>query len=228
MNYLNENINLGGCLEYKGNKYDVDIEKDNFNSIAYAFDNSNEIELTQALEKGVLKIIEQLNNDILKIHIIDFDVTRKFRNLNQLKHIENLINYVDASNIKQTLNEIEKTVIDYNNNYLTDSISNICEYNKQNNDFPLNYNIVIINFNYLDISNEHYISLDKLLKHGRNAGVLFFFLFNSSTFATEIVESRNKNNFNNKQKIEFLELILSKSITIYKTKDRYLTEVSHL
>ncbi len=224
MIFLPEKINLGGCLEYNGNKYDVDIEKENFVSVAYAFDNSNEMELTIALEKAVLKTIQELENDILKIHIIDFDITRKFRNLNRLKHIENLINYVNITNIKQTLSDIENTVIDYNNNYLNDEYADICEYNKDNGAFSLSYNIIIINFDYLEINNEHYISLNKLLKHGRKAGVLFFFLFNGASFANEIAESKQKSTFNNRQKIDFFELILNNATTIYKSKERYLIQ----
>ncbi len=221
MIHLPKNINLGGCLEYKSNKYDVEIEAVKFDSVAYAFDEIDKMSLTSALEKSVLKILEELENKLLKIHIIDFDVSRKYQNLNLIKHPSNIINYIDSNTIKDSLKEIENTVIEYNNDYLNNGFSDICSYNKENNDFPLSYNIVIVNFDYLEINNEYYSALHKLLNQGRRSGVLFFFQFKSKSIAQEIAESRQKATFNNKHRIEFLELILKKSIVIYRAKDRY-------
>ena len=115
MIHLPKNINLGGCLEYKSNQYEVEIEAEKFESIAYAFDEIDKMSLTNALKK--------LENKLLKIHIIDFDVSRKYQNLNLIKH---------PYNIRDSLKEIENTVIEYNNDYINNGCSDFCTYNKMN------------------------------------------------------------------------------------------------
>lgn len=221
MKSLPKNINLGGCIQYNGNNYEVDVEKSFFNSLGFGYDNNNEKELTKALEKSIIKIVKQVDNSLLKIHLIDYDLTRKFQSLNALKNIPNLINYVGKSNIKQTLENIEETIIEYNNNYLSTEYKNVCEYNNENKDFPLQYNIVVINFDYLTLNEEQYLSLIKLFKNGKSAGVYFYFIFNSKSFAEEIVISRKKDYLSNKNKVEFYEMIFSNSTIIYNADGKY-------
>lgn len=218
---LPEIIKIGGVLKNRKIEQPLFIPKNDFNGITYGYDSYNKETIKDLLEYCVLNLIKEIGVENIKVNIIDFTITRKYQNLNQFRK-EEFFKYINKNNLSLFLNEIENRVTEINEDYLLDEFQNICDYNINNLNDLLEYNIIILNFDNFKVNNESdYQSILNLLKHGRESGVIFIINVNLKDFENELNKINQDNYSSETNRFKLLCFLRSKLSILYQNEKGY-------